>query len=113
MLPYTKKEINALLPTLSYFSKWYYLSGFAGMIQRQSRLRCFQYIICNDGTLWEFDCGYGDAVPEWIYKQDYFAAIDCEDVLRDWLNFEITREGAVVEIQRRVNAAANRKGETA
>lgn len=94
----SKKSINAALPSLRYFQKYYVCRGFAGILPSGAQtLRAVIFRIESDGGVSEKDYAFGEAFE----RDDYYGVncIDAEEVVAEWMKGNLRREEVVDRIQ--------------
>ena len=97
----SKKAINAVLPSRTYFTRHYMYRGFTGIAPSYGArtLMAVIFRVDDDGSLHETDYGYGDA---WIVE-DYHAecSVDAAEIIEQWMKgtYDMEREDVVSAIQ--------------
>ena len=95
----TKKAINAVLPSLTYFRRNYIYRGFSGIPPSNARtLMAVIFRVNDDGTLHETDYAYGDG---WSIE-DYNAScyVDAGEIIEQWMtDYDTDRKEVIRLIQ--------------
>mgnify|MGYP000427474136 CR=1 FL=1 len=98
----TKKAINAVLPSRTYFTRHYMYRGFTGIAPSYGArtLMAVIFRVKDDGGLHETDYGYGDAWTFEDYNAEY--SVDATEIIEQWMKglpYEIDRKEVVDLIQ--------------
>lgn len=92
-----RKVINAVLPSIYHFRKWYKAKGATGWQTPQQRtLGEVRFIISESGYIREEDYAVGDARN---ILMDGDVCVEATEIVNDWMFGYKTRRDVVIEIQ--------------
>lgn len=92
-----RKVINAVLPSIYHFRKWYKAKGATGWQTPQQRtLGLVRFIISESGYIREEDYAVGDARN---ILMDGDVCVEATEIVNDWMFGYKTRRDVVIEVQ--------------
>lgn len=92
-----RKVINAVLPSIYHFRKWYTAKGATGWQKPQQRtLGMVRFIISESGYIREEDYAVEDARN---ILMDGDISVEATEIVNDWMFGYKTRRDVVIEVQ--------------